>query len=66
MNAWIKFSAARFCSCVPDIIAIWSPREDLESIISTDAPDICKRIDDFKKVTNHIKVVARYQDLHCK
>jgi hypothetical protein len=40
INAWIKFSAARFCSGVPDIRAIRSPREDLESEISTIAPDI--------------------------
>lgn len=40
INAWIKFSAVRFCSDVPDIRAIRSPRDDLESEISIDAPDI--------------------------
>lgn len=40
MNAWIKFSAARFCSGVPEIRAIRSPRTDLESEISTVAPEI--------------------------
>lgn len=40
IKAWIKFSAARFCSGVPDIRAIRSPREDLESEISTVAPEI--------------------------
>ena len=40
INAWIKFSAARFCSSVPDIRAIRSPRADLFSEISTVAPEI--------------------------
>lgn len=40
INAWIKFSAARFCSGVPDIRAMRSPRADLVSEISIVAPEI--------------------------
>lgn len=40
INAWIKFSAVRFCSDVPDIRAMRSPLDDLESEISINAPDI--------------------------
>jgi len=40
INAWIKFSAARFWSGVPDIWAMQSPRPDLVSEISTVAPEI--------------------------
>lgn len=43
INAWIRLSAVRFCSGVPDIWAIRSPREVLDSEISTTAPEIWDR-----------------------
>lgn len=61
INAWIKFSAARFCSGVPDIRAIRSPREDLESEISTIAPEIWRenkalQCYSVQKILHYIKV----------